>query len=263
MKKIGMLFACVVLASCGGSKSGGAREPAPEPVEMSASDETTTDTTEATDETESIPTARDTTFTAPTRTQPGGPTEPEETVDPMNDQSIGADPADPMGKGDVPTTGTGTTEPVASAPAMATADLVAIKGGESLGTITFERNADGAIMIYGTFTGLKKNGVHALYVHENGDCSKSGKAAGGHLNPTKAKHGPPASSQRHAGDFGNLNADEEGNATFSMTTDSVTMEPDRPDSILNRAVIIHAKKDDKKGNGGPAFACGVITLSAE
>jgi Cu/Zn superoxide dismutase len=38
------------------------------------------------------------------------------------------------------------------------------------------------------------------------------------------------------------------------------MEGDRPDSILNRAVVIHAKKDDKKGNGGAALACGVITL---
>jgi len=83
---------------------------------------------------------------------------------------------------------------------------------------------------------------------------------GGHLNPTKAKHGPPSSANRHAGDFGNLTADEEGNATFSMTTDSVTMEEGRADSILGRAIAIHAKKDDKKGSGGPVLACGVITL---
>jgi superoxide dismutase, Cu-Zn family len=240
MKKIGMLFACVMLAACGGgSSSKGAREPAPEPVAMETAEADTT----AADET--LPTAQDTTFAAPKPAQPTGPTEPAETVDPMSD-------TEPM-----------PAEPVAQAPTTATAELIAVKGGASLGTITFERNAEGAIMIYGTFTGLKKNGVHALYIHENGDCSKKGKAAGGHLNPTKAKHGPPASSQRHAGDFGNLTADEDGNASFSMTTDSVTMEGDRPDSVVNRAVIIHAKKDDKKGSGGAALACGVITLAAE
>jgi Cu-Zn family superoxide dismutase len=154
-------------------------------------------------------------------------------------------------------------EPAVVAPLVARAELKSVKDDSPMGTVTFEQGADGQITINGQFNGLKKKGVHAFYVHENGDCSNKGKNVGKHLDPTKAKHGPPASSQRHAGDFGNLTADEAGVATFSMTTDSVTMEADRPDSVLNRAVVIHAKKDDKKGSGGAAIACGVIQLVAE
>jgi Cu-Zn family superoxide dismutase len=143
----------------------------------------------------------------------------------------------------------------------ATAELTAMKGDASMGKLTFVREDAGPITIRGEFTGLKKNGEHAFYIHKNGDCSKRGTKVGAHLDPTGAKHGPPASSQRHAGDLGNLTADDAGNATFTMTTDSVTIEADRPDSVLNRAIVIHTKKDDKAGNGGPALACGVIALS--
>ena len=50
-------------------------------------------------------------------------------------------------------------------------------------------------------------------------------------------------------------------AMFAMTTDSVTIEADRPDSVLNRAIVIHSNKDDKAGNGGAPLACGVLALS--
>jgi Cu-Zn family superoxide dismutase len=132
-----------------------------------------------------------------------------------------------------------------------------------MGTLTFEAAGDGSITITGEFTGLKKKGMHAMYIHETGDCSKKGKKVGKHLNPTGSKHGPPASAQRHAGDFGDLTADEAGNATFSMTTDSVSLDPNdigRADTIVNRSVVIYAKKDNKKGTPGAALACGVITL---
>jgi len=133
-----------------------------------------------------------------------------------------------------------------------------IKGDKSIGQLTFTMSADGQVTITGDLTGLGKNGIHAIYIHENGDCSHAATKVGKHLDPTHQKHGEPSSSSRHAGDFGNLTADKEGNATFSMTTDSVTMEPGRPDSVINRAVVIHVKKDSKSGNAGAAFACGVI-----
>jgi len=141
----------------------------------------------------------------------------------------------------------------------AAADLKMIKGGASVGTITFEER-DGQVIIAGRFSGLPP-GPHGFHIHEKGSCANKGKAAGEHLNPTKAKHGPPESATRHAGDFGNLTVDKEGNASFEMTTDSLTVKPGA-DSVTNRAIIIHAKKDDGKtqpsGGSGMVLACGVI-----
>ena len=150
--------------------------------------------------------------------------------------------------------------PAASAPgtAVAKADLKMVSGDKSLGTITFEK-ADKTININGQFSGLKK-GQYALYIHSKGDCSDKGRKVGDHLNPTKAKHGPPASAMRHAGDFGNLTFDKDGNASFQMATDSITMEPGRADSVVGRAVVVHARKDTAKGSAGAPVACGVVML---
>lgn len=149
------------------------------------------------------------------------------------------------------------TEPSA-AEGVARADLKMVSGDKSLGTMTFQKK-DNSIVIEGQFTGQKK-GQYALYIHDKGDCSDKGRKVGGHLNPTKAKHGPPASAMRHAGDFGDVTFDKDGNATFAMTTDSVTLEPGGADSVLGRAVVLHAKKDSKSGSAGSAIACGVVTM---
>jgi Cu-Zn family superoxide dismutase len=136
------------------------------------------------------------------------------------------------------------------------------KEGTPVGTITFDQNGKTVVM-KGTFTGLKP-GKHGFHIHEKGDCGgKDAKNAGTHFNPTKAKHGPPESGMRHAGDFGNLIADKEGNATFEMTTDSLTVTPG-VDSIANRAIVIHSKEDNGKtqpsGASGTPIACGVIEV---
>jgi Cu-Zn family superoxide dismutase len=225
MNKVGTMFVCALLAACAGKSQKGTSEPARAAAEPMPA-------------TEAAP-------------EPAPPEEPTaetaaETAEEAATLAAQATPAAPE---------------AAPAPALiARAELASVKDGSPMGTVTFERNPEGKIVITGSFSGLKEKGVHAFYIHEKGDCSNKARNVGGHLNPTQAKHGPPASSERHAGDFGNLTADEAGNAFFSMETDSVTMEGDRPDSILNRAVVIHAKKDDKKGNGGAALACGVITL---
>jgi len=143
--------------------------------------------------------------------------------------------------------------PVLPPPPMASADLIAIADGAVLGTITFDREGD-AVRMVGGFHGLAP-GNHAFYIHAGTDCGRKGKNAGKHLDPTKAKHGPPASSERHAGDLGNLVVDAAGDATFAMTTDSVMMGDGRPDSILGRAIVIHAQPDDKRGDCGAIVAC--------
>ena len=157
----------------------------------------------------------------------------------------------------------GGTEIVGAAseiPVTAQAKLMLLDGKTEVGTITFEQKGN-EVTISGQLTGLKA-GPHAIFIHEKGDCGRAAKNAGAHFNPTGAKHGPPASPQRHAGDFGNLDVDKQGNATFAMTTDSLTVAPGA-DSVVGRAVVVHARKDDGKtqpsGNAGAALACGVIT----
>jgi Cu-Zn family superoxide dismutase len=134
------------------------------------------------------------------------------------------------------------------------------KDGATVGTITFDQDGK-SVTMKGTFTGLKP-GKHGFHIHEKGDCGgKDAKNAGSHFNPTGAKHGPPESGTRHAGDFGNIVADKDGNATFEMTTDSLTVTPG-VDSVANRAIVIHAKADNGKtqpsGASGAPIACGVI-----
>ena len=93
----------------------------------------------------------------------------------------------------------------------------------------------------------------------NGDCSNKGRKVGKHLDPTKQKHGPPASSTRHAGDFGNIEIAKDGTGTFQMNTDSLSFEAGRADTVTGRAIVVHAKADHAKGNAGLPIACGVIT----
>jgi len=149
-----------------------------------------------------------------------------------------------------------------AAPVRAVVEVKLLKGDTTVGKITFDQTG-GKVTMAGQFTGLPP-GMHGIHIHEKGDCGgKAAKNAGTHLNPTHAKHGPPESATRHAGDFGNLKVDKEGNASFDMTTDSLTVDPGA-DSVVGRALIIHAKKDDGKsqpaGNSGPPIACGVIQL---
>jgi Cu-Zn family superoxide dismutase len=149
--------------------------------------------------------------------------------------------------------------PMPAAPTTAVAMLTTVKGGADAGMVTFELGEGNQITIRGEFNNLTP-GAHALYIHEGGDCADGGKKIGKHLDPTRSKHGPPSSGTRHAGDFGDITADKAGNATFEMTTDSLSMEPGRADTLTGRAIVVHVKKDSKSGDAGGALACGVITM---
>ena len=156
------------------------------------------------------------------------------------------------------------SEPEAPPSVRAEAELKAVNGSSTLGTVTFEQLGS-KVSVIGHFTGLTP-GLHGFYVHQNGDCGgKLASNAGAHFNPGKLRHGPIGASVRHVGDFGNLTVDKDGNATFEMTTDSLTLPPG-PDSVVGRAIVIHARKDDGKtqpsGSAGPAVACGVIGTSS-
>jgi Cu-Zn family superoxide dismutase len=105
-------------------------------------------------------------------------------------------------------------------------------------------------------------GLHGFHIHEKGDCSAAdAMSTGGHFNPQNKKHGAPGTPDRHAGDLGNLNADEYGKATLTLMVEGISVSKDA-DGIIGRGLIVHANADDLKtdptGNAGGRYGCGVI-----
>jgi Cu-Zn family superoxide dismutase len=79
-------------------------------------------------------------------------------------------------------------------------------------------------------------------------------------------HGGLSSEKRHAGDLGNLQADANGYAEASVEVSGITLGADA-NSIIGRAVIVHASPDDlatqPAGNAGARVACGLISKNPD
>lgn len=133
------------------------------------------------------------------------------------------------------------------------------KGNETRGEVFFTVIPEG-VRIVADFEGLTP-GQHGFHIHDKGDCSATdASSAGGHFNPSNTKHGGPESSEKHAGDLGNLVADEQGRAHYEWTTSQITLNGEN--SIIGRSVVVHADPDDftsqPAGNSGSRVGCGVI-----
>lgn len=141
--------------------------------------------------------------------------------------------------------------------------LSATAGNQTSGWVLFEPQA-GKLHIWGEVIGLTP-GKHGFHIHEFGDCSSGdGKSAGGHFTPSKFPHGAPtdAHHMHHAGDLGNITADASGKAKFDLMVDFLAL--DGMNSVLGRAVVVHAGTDDLKsqpaGDAGGRIACGVVGI---
>ena len=135
-------------------------------------------------------------------------------------------------------------------------------GNKVTGIIHFTR-VEGGVKITADVQNLSK-GKHGIHIHEYGDCSASdGNSAGGHYNPAVKIHGAPVDDNRHIGDMGNIEADESGKGLLEYVDKTLTL--DGPNSIIGRAVIVHANEDDLKtqptGNAGARLPCGVIGIA--
>jgi Cu-Zn family superoxide dismutase len=144
----------------------------------------------------------------------------------------------------------------------AVAVLHPTQGNNVTGTVTFTRTQNG-IEVIGDVMGLSP-GKHGFHIHQFGDCTApDGTSAGGHFNPENQPHAGPDQAKRHVGDLGNIAADSSGNARYARTDSHLKF--DGRDSIIGRAVIVHAGEDDlmsqPSGNAGPRVACGVIGIA--
>ncbi|CAH0698328.1 unnamed protein product [Spodoptera exigua] len=164
-----------------------------------------------------------------------------------------------------------------------------------LGVIRFQQTEEGALVADGSIDGLPA-GMHGVHVHTAGDLSQGCKSIGEHYNPCGAPHGAPEDpmDRRHAGDLGNIVADETGRATFRIVDnvlkkfmggadhlpsgDLSDLLPPIPFfmeqvwDIIGRSVAVTERKDDLgrgsspsskiDGDSGTPIACGIIARSA-
>jgi Cu-Zn family superoxide dismutase len=149
-------------------------------------------------------------------------------------------------------------------PRVAMADLQPLSDSGVSGTVSFTTQ-DGGTLVEATVEGFEPNSRHGFHIHENGDCGNAGQAAGGHFAPQESQHGAPSDpdSLRHVGDFGNLEADDTGAATYSRLDSLIAFEG--PRNIIGKAVIVHGEEDDLEsqpsGAAGPRIACGIIEMA--
>ncbi|GER50139.1 superoxide dismutase [Striga asiatica] len=137
------------------------------------------------------------------------------------------------------------------------------------GTITFTQEANGPTNVTGKISGLKP-GLHGFHVHALGDTTNGCLSTGPHFNPANVEHGAPEDEIRHAGDLGNINAGDDGVADVKIADSQIPLTG--PNSIIGRAVVVHADPDDlgkgghelskSTGNAGGRIACGIIGLCA-
>jgi Cu-Zn family superoxide dismutase len=130
------------------------------------------------------------------------------------------------------------------------------------GVVRFTQATQG-VQVLATVEGLNPGQEHGFHVHEFGDASApNGDSAGGHYNPDGHPHGKPGAEKHHAGDMGNLKADDKGVAKLEVMLPGASITG--KNALLGRGVIVHAKPDDGSqptGNAGARIGIGVIGVA--
>ncbi|KAH6907982.1 Cu/Zn superoxide dismutase [Coprinopsis sp. MPI-PUGE-AT-0042] len=126
----------------------------------------------------------------------------------------------------------------------------------------------GPVKITGNLTGLDANALRGFHVHQSGDLSGGCATAGPHFNPGNKTHGAPEDKVRHVGDLGNVQSNAEGTVILDFKDSWISLNG--PNSIIGRAVVLHAGQDDlgkgghndslTTGHAGARSACGVVAI---
>src|SRR3546814_11624402 len=80
--------------------------------------------------------------------------------------------------------------------------------GNEVGSVELTEMQNGTLLV-AKLTGLPE-GAHGFHVHTAGLCEPPFASAGGHYNPTDAKHGLDAEAGPHAGHMPNLHVPSSG-----------------------------------------------------
>ena len=146
---------------------------------------------------------------------------------------------------------------------QAVAVIFPTDGNNVKGVFYFKQESEG-VRVSAVLSGLTPNAEHGVHIHEYGDISGEGAlTAGGHYNPANHPHGLPPNKIRHAGSFGNLKADRNGEVSFEFFDATISIAGNYH-PIIGRSVIVHANKDDggqPSGNAGPRIGAGVIGIA--
>lgn len=167
------------------------------------------------------------------------------------------------GTEEVETPAEDTTAEVQRDATIAEAAMEPTEGNEVRGTVRFIEGDQGLSVVV-DLSGLPPGSEHGFHVHETGDCSApDASSAGSHYAPEGHPHALPTSEEpRHAGDMGNVRADENGEVHQRLEVATLSIEGEEP-SVVGRAVIVHAQPDDGSqptGNAGDRLACGVVQV---
>ena len=146
----------------------------------------------------------------------------------------------------------------AAAADHAVAEMENADGG-SVGVVTLTEYAHGTLL-HAKLENLPP-GAHAFHVHAVGLCEAPFKSAGGHYNPTDAKHGFAAEEGMHAGDMPNIHVPDSGTLEIEVLNVHLSLNEELFDDD-GAAIVIHEGPDDyvtdPAGDAGPRIACGVI-----
>jgi Cu-Zn family superoxide dismutase len=104
-------------------------------------------------------------------------------------------------------------------------------------------------------------GTHGAHIHAVGRCDAPAfQTAGGHWNPTGARHGAMNPQGPHEGDLPNLIVGSDGHGTIGVVAPGGSVA-----ALLDAdgaAIVVHAGADDlmtdPAGNSGARIACGVF-----
>jgi Cu/Zn superoxide dismutase len=136
----------------------------------------------------------------------------------------------------------------------------------------------GHTRIWYDLTGLRPNAKHGVHIHESGCDNHDCGSTGGHWNPHGRTHGDVSDAPNcHAGDLGNVQADQQGRARGTLVSSLVHLFG--PYTVVGRSVVVHADQDDlgrgdssepgtngktshTTGNSGARIACGQILPTA-
>ncbi|MCH8275671.1 MAG: superoxide dismutase family protein [Armatimonadetes bacterium] len=148
-----------------------------------------------------------------------------------------------------------------SQPRQAVARIDSKSGSSMFGSASFRQEGD-TVLFRVTISGAEP-GLHAVHIHEFGDCSaEDGSSAGGHWNPTGDEHGRWGEPRHHLGDIGNIEVGEDGEGSLELATDVWSVGTGDENDVIGKSIVVHGGADDfvsqPSGAAGARIGCGAI-----